>query len=330
MPTIFGSADADLSVLAGQRVAVVGYGNLGRSMALNLRDAGVDVVVGNIEDDCAKRAAQEGFSVLAIQEALSVADLSYLLLPDEVLVEHFDSLVRPHLRPGSALAFASGYFLAFGLGSPLEGIDLVMLAPRMLGEQVREATLSGAGYLSYCCVHADDSGQALARLLALAEGAGSLRRGAMWLPAEQEALVDLFVEQTVGPYIGLALQAAFSVGTEVGIPPEAMVLELYASGEMSKTFAAFASEGFLRSVEGHGAVAAYGGFLRTLQIDVSALREQFCAVAEEIRSGAFAAKLAGEARSGYPTLNLIRSFSRGDDPISRAEQRLREALGDLH
>ncbi len=327
-PPLYRSSDADPSVLQGCRIAVVGYGNLGRSMALNLRDAGLDVIVGNVADVHAERARQEGFVVESISRAVAEATLSYLLVPDEVLVAMFDQEIRPVLKAGSAIAFGSGYFLAFGMDAPPAEVDVVMLAPRMLGEQVRRTTLSGEGYLSYCSVHTDATGDAMARLLALADAAGSLQKGAMELSAHQEALLDLLVEQTVGPYLGLAMQLAFQVGLDAGLPAEAMVLELYGSGEMSQTFAAFARDGFLRSVGAHGVVAAFGGFLRTLEIDAASIREHFARVAAEIEGGGFAAKLQEEMRTGYPTMKLIQAFSQGSDPMSQAEERLGKELGE--
>lgn len=309
--------------LKSSTIAVVGYGNLGSSMALNLRDAGLDVVVGNIDDDAKSRAETDGFQVLGIAEACADADLVYLLIPDEAIPARFDSDVAPSLRPGTAVAFGSGYCLAFGLVDVPEGIDVLMLAPRMLGEEVRSSTVDGTGFYSYCSVERDATGSAKARLLALATAAGALRRGALVLPAAKEALLDLMVEQTVGPYLGTAIQVAFAMGTSAGLPPEAMVLELYASGEMSRTFAAFADKGFYRSVNGHGAVATFGGFLRTLEMDTVAMRNHFSSVTDEIRSGSFARRLQDEQRNGYPTLRAIEAMTSGGDAMSAAEDRVR-------
>lgn len=328
-PVIFyRQADADPNALAGQRVAVVGYGHLGASMALNLRDAGLDVVVGNIDDEYRDRATADGFSALDIPEAVSQADVVYLLIADETIPACFAQAVAPALRPGSAVCFASGYCLAYELVEVPDGCDVVLFAPRMGGEEVRRAAVEGKGFWSYVSVERDATGKALTRVLGLASAAGSLRQGALALSAAQEATLDLMVEQTVGPYVGVALQMAFALGVEAGLPPEAMVLELYMSGEMAEVFRGFAREGFFKSVTGHGLVAAYGGFLRTMAVDGAGMRQVFEDVLADIRSGGFAAALQEEEAKGYPVLAALAAITEGTDPMSEAEARVRAALSE--
>ncbi len=318
-----GEDDADRNGLAGRTVAVLGYGHLGRSMALNLRDAGVEVVVGNIADDYRTLANEDGFQVLGLAEATAGAELVYLLLPDEVIPDLFTECVEPNLTSGSALCLASGYVLAFGLVRPSKEIDVLLLAPRMLGAEVRRTVVEAQGFLSYLNVEQDASGHAWSRLLALAHAAGSLRRGAMVLSAAQEATLDLFIEQSVGPYLGMAVQMAFAVGSEAGIPSEALVLEMYMSGEMSRTIQGFAEEGFYQAVRGHGLAATYGGFLGTLSLDGEAMRRQFIQVLQRIRSGEFARRLQQERAEGYPTCAAIDKITAGDDALTEAERRVR-------
>jgi ketol-acid reductoisomerase len=323
----FLEADADTHALDGQQVCVVGYGNLGSSMALNLRDSDLSVVIGNIDDGYRMAAAGDGFEVRDIADAVADADIVYLLIADETIPACFASQVAPALRPGAAVVFASGYCLAFGLVAPPEPVDVLLLAPRMLGEEVRRSFLDGTGFFSYVSVERDTTGKAAERLLGLALAAGSLRRGALQLSAAQEARIDLLIEQTVGPYLGTAIQLAFELGTGAGLPAEAMVLEMYMSGEMARTFQTFASGGFYRSVTGHGAVAQYGGFLRTLELDGDGMRAHFGAVLEDIGNGGFARKLQEEEAGGYTTLNAISAITEGNDPMSQAEDRVRAALG---
>jgi ketol-acid reductoisomerase len=319
-------ADADLHALDGEAVCVVGFGHLGSSMARNLRDAGLAVVVGNIDDQYRGQAAADGFPVDDIGPAVAAADVVYVLIADEVIPEAFDAAIAPSLRTGAAVVFASGYCLAYGLVEPPDSVDVLLLAPRMVGDEVRRAALDGRGFVSYVSVEHDATGRAKARLLALAAAAGSLRSGALELPAVQEATLDLLVEQTVGPYLGTAIQLAFELGTAAGLPPEAMVLELYQSGEMSRTFQTFADVGFYRSVTWHGVTAQYGGFLRTLELDMDGMRKHFAAVLDDVRSGGFAAKLQQEHDDGYPTMRSIAGITSGDDPMSQAEERVRTAL----
>jgi ketol-acid reductoisomerase len=324
--TFYREGDADPDGLTGQSVAVVGYGNLGRSMALNLRDSGLAVTVGNADDPYRATATADRFEVAEIGEAVAAADLVYVLVPDEVIPGVFREQVGPNLRPGACVCFASGYVLAFGLVTPPPGVDVLLLAPRMLGEEVRRTYMEGTGFLSYVSVERDATGKARSRLLGLARAAGSLRRGAMELSAAQEALLDLFVEQGFGAYLGVALQSAFQVGTEVGLPAEAMAVELYMSGEMARTLQTFADNGFFRSVTWHGLSAAYGGFLRTTEIDMEAMQRHFREILEDIRSGGFARRFQEEQANGYPSVAAIEAITSGDDPMTAAEQRVRTSL----
>lgn len=322
----YGTGDADPHALAGQTIAVLGYGNLGRSMALNLRDSGHPVVLGNIADDYRAVAAADEFEPRDIAAAVCDADIVIVLLPDEVIPDSFAQDIRPHLSRGSALCVASGYVLAYGLVDPPADIDVLMLSPRMVGDAVRDLYEDAAGFFSYLSVEQDASGKAWQRLLGLAHGVGSLARGALELPADREAQLDLFVEQTFGAYLGVALQSAFAVGRDAGLPPEALVLELYMSGEMSRTISAFAEKGFFPAVAHHGLTATFGGFLRTLDIDTEAMDDYFRSVLEDITNGGFADRLQQEQAEGYPTLSAIRRVTEKDNPLSEAERRVRVAL----
>jgi ketol-acid reductoisomerase len=322
----FTQRDADPRVLDGHRVAVVGYGTLGRSVALNLRDSGVPVVVGNIADGYSEQAVAEGFTPLGLGDAAAQADEVFVLLPDEVIPGAFGLQVAPRLRAGAAVCFASGYVLANALVTPPPGVDVLLMAPRMAGALVRQRYLSGEGFFSCVSAETDATGRAWPRLLALAAAAGSLRRGAIELPAAQEALLDLLIEQTFGVYLGLGVQLAFRVGVEAGLPPEALVLELYMSGEMAQTIEAFAADGFFGSLRHHGLTALYGGFIRTGEVDNQGMERLYRTIADDIRDGGFAERFQREMADGYPTVTAIRELIDGDNPISAAERRVRAAL----
>src|SRR5713226_1880401 len=245
---VYREADGPGGGLAGEAVAVLGYGNLGRTAALNLRDSGVKVRIGNREDEYADRARDEGFEVVPLEVA-SADDIVFVLLPDEVIPAVFACEIAPALRPGGAIAFASGYSLAFDLIHPPESVDVLLVAPRMAGISARTRYLAGEGFWGCVGVEADRSGRAQQRMLGLAEALGMLRAGAVEMSATVEASLDLFVEQTVGSLLGMAIMIAFDVGREAGIPPEALVMEMYMSGEMEVVFKAFRESGFLRSSE---------------------------------------------------------------------------------
>lgn len=320
------TSDADPTALDRATVAVLGYGNLGRSMALNLRDSGLRVLVGNRDDEYRKAAARDGLPVADLAEAAAQAQVTYVLLPDEVIPDIFAQEIAGVLHRHSAICFASGYALAFGLVTPSPDIDVLLLAPRMLGAEVRASYLEGRGFFSYVSIEQDASGAAEARLLALALATGTLARGAMRLSAKEEAHVDLLIEQTVGPYLAAAMQLAFETGVANGLPPEALVLELYMSGEMSRTIQTFADVGLCRSADRHGLAALYGGFLGALAVNRKEMARMFAERAREIMGGSFAAQLQEEQKAGYPARAAIDVLINGSDPLSLAEARVRKAL----
>jgi ketol-acid reductoisomerase len=323
---VYRAADGPPGALAGEAVAVLGYGNLGRSAALNLRDSGVKVRIGNREDEYAVTARAEGFEVVPLATAAS-DDVVFVLLPDEVIPEVFTGEIAPVLRAGSAIAFGSGYSLAFGLVHPPDTVDVLLVAPRMAGSSARARYLAGKGFWACVGVEADRSGRAHQRMLGLADALGALRTGAVAMTAKVEATLDLFVEQTVGAVLGTAMVLAFEIGREAGIPSEALVMEMYMSGEMEAVFRSFRETGFFRASEEHGPTAVFGGITRTMELDREALSDRFRAILEDIRSGGFAERFQDEAKNGYPMLGLARAMIHGASPMTEAEEHVRRLTG---
>ena len=319
---VYRAGDAPPDALTAETVAVLGYGYLGRSAALNLRDSGIKIRIGNRQDEYAAQASADGFDVVPLDVA-AADDVVCVFLPDEVIPEVFARDVAPSLSPGAAVVFASGYSLAFDLVHPPDTVDVILLAPRMAGVAARRRYLAGKGFWACVGVEADRSGRARQRMLGLAEAIGALRAGALEMSAATEATLDLFVEQTLGPLIGAAIMAAFEVGREAGIAPEALVLEMYMSGEMEAVFRGFREAGFFRASEDHGPTAVYGGMTRVLELDQEAMATRFRAVLEDIKSGAFSRRFQAEAGNGYPVLDMARAMMHGTSPISEAEQALR-------
>ncbi len=319
--------DAIPDALNGERIAVVGYGHLGRPFALNLRDSGIaPLVVGNIADAYAQTAHQDGFLVMPPEQAVQSADIVLVLLPDEVIPEVFKDRIAPNLAAGSAIVFGSGYTLAYGLIAPPPEVDVLLLAPRMAGENARQRYLDGRGFYAYISVEQDASGKAMQRLLGLAEGVGVLRAGALELDARKEADLDLLVEQTLGAALGAAIMNVFALGVEAGIPAEAMVFEMYMSEEMETVWRSFRQEGFLRASNAHGPTALFGGFIYTMQFLNSDLPVKFRQIFDEIRSGQFARRFQAERQAGYPMLSQAQGMILEEHPISQAEASLRRAL----
>jgi ketol-acid reductoisomerase len=315
-------SDGPSTALNGEAVAVLGYGNLGRTAALNLRDSKVKVRVGNREDEYADLARADGFEVVPLPVA-AAADIVCVFLPDEVIPEVFSRDVVPALRRGSAVVFGSGYSLAFGLAHPPAGVDVLLVAPRMSGLAARARYMEGKGFWACVGVEANHSGRARERMLGLAEAIGAPSARVFEMSAHAEATLDLFVEQTLGPLLGTAIMVAFEVGQEAGIPPEALVMEMYMSGEMETVFEGFRETGFFRASEQHGPTAVFGGIIRTLEIDREEMATRFRRILEDIRSGEFAQRFQDEARDGYPMLGIARAMMHGTSPITEAEEQLR-------
>jgi len=329
---LFRDADADPAALAGCTVAVLGYGLLGRPLALNLRDAFTAVptaalAIGSDDDPSSARAVADGFTPTSLETAAAAADVALVMIPDEAQPELLPGLMA-RLRPGATLVFASGYCLAWDLVQPPPGIDVALFAPRMGGDAIRERTLSGRGYLSYLGVERDESGHAWPRLLAVARACGSLRHGGLEMTAREEALLDLFVEQAVGPWIGAAVLSAFHVGIEAGLPPLGLLLEMYLSGEMSETFAQMAADGFLRSTRAHGYAAAFGGMTRALAIDREQMATMMREVFADIDSGGFARSLQEEHQSGYPCRPFLEQVVADEDLLNATEDDYRRLRGE--
>jgi len=160
MATVYHDEDADLDPIKGSTIAILGYGNQGSAQARNLRDAGLNVIVGNIDDSYRQTAVADGFGVVPIADAAARADILFLLTPDEVMPEVYERDVAPHLDRGDLLNFAHGYNVGFGLIVPPDFVDVVMIAPRMIGAGVRDSYLSGEGFASFVGVHQDASGKA--------------------------------------------------------------------------------------------------------------------------------------------------------------------------
>jgi ketol-acid reductoisomerase len=331
MATIYHDSDADLAALAGQTIAVIGYGNQGRSQALNLRDAGVDVVVGNIRDYAHDAAQADGFAVRSIADACAAASGVMLLIPDEVMPEVYAKHVAPQLEAGDLVSFASGYNVAFGLIAPESALDVVLVAPRMIGVGVRDAYVEGRGFPAFVGVHQDASGTGRARMLALAKGIGATRGGCIEMSMHDEATLDLFTEQGFGPAWGRVMMSAVELLVSAGYPPEAVLVELYLSGELAYSLEKIRQVGMTRQMDYHSRTSQYGSITRGaryLGLD-AALKEKMGAVLEEIRSGAFAVEWSANQAQANSLFEKIREV-REQLPFTKWETAARKAfrIGD--
>lgn len=325
MVRVYHEDDADLSVLEGETVSVIGYGNQGRAQALNMRDSGIKVIVGNIPDESFKRAREDGFDAYTISDAAEKGSIIFILLPDEVQPKVFEEEIEPHLTPGKALVFAHGYSLHYGFLSPPREVDVILLAPRMVGKFVRELYEKGTGAPVFFCAHQDTTGRAMERALALAKGIGATRVGAMEVTVAEETELDHFSEHFIAPVISRALILSYEVLIEMGYTPEAVLLELYASGEMGEVTKSMAVDGLVVQLPFHSRTSQYGQLTyadRVMSDDSKVLIRQ---IVREIQEGIFAREWQMEQGLGCPVFKrlLERAFQH---PINEVERRLKEKI----
>lgn len=313
MTVIYHEDDGNLNLLSGRTVGVIGYGNLGRPVALNLRDSGARVMIGVREDETREQAIVDEFEPLAIEEMVTKCHILLLMLPDEVLPEVYLEAVSPSLQRGHLLIFASGYNVAFGYIEPPPFVDVGMIAPRTIGAAVRSRYLDGRGFYSFVGVGQDATGTAWDVVLGLAKAMGSLRAGAIELTMEQEAELDLFVQQAILPAFHHIMTTAAHVLLEVGYPPEAAMMDLYISGEFTDYLSRASQQGLLHALRLSSLTGQYGIFSRLERFKELKLERLMEVTLEEIRSGDFSKEWAREYEDGYPRLrNLIRTQERID------------------
>lgn len=319
MTKIYYESDADLSVLDRQRVAVVGYGNQGRSWALNLRDSGLAVEVCTQADASRDQAEAEGFTPHEI-EAASECDVICTLIPDDIIPE---LPITP--RPDALWVLASGYAVAFGRIDP--GCDVGMVAPRMLGPEVRECYLEGIGFITALGIQKDNTGTALARTLAVGLAIGGLRQGAIEMTPRQEAVLDLAVEQVLAPAMGRVSMSFVELMSRAGIPLEAIMTELMLSGEIERSYRLLRLEGYAGQMRYHSPTSQYGQMSRADRydgLDVAALMRE---VLSDIESGKFADEWDAERDAGYPNLERLRAEKLSPE-VFAFEADLRARLGE--
>jgi len=280
----------DLAVLSGRTIAVLGAGNQGAAQAANLRDSGLTPLVGNRDDEYAAAAREQGFDVRPIAEAAAAADVVLLLVPDEVQPALVRDEVAPGLGAGDTLVVASGYDWHFGLLEVPEGVDVVMVAPRMIGPAVRDRYVDRTGFPCFVSVERDASGRAWDTTLALARAIGGTLGGAIVSSAREEAALDLFSEQAVWPAIIDVLRTAHRIAVGAGFSEEAVLNELYLSAEPAEVFAHVARDGLFGQLGLHSRTSQYGQLRALAALDEDGeLAQRFARVMhEDILSGAFA------------------------------------------
>jgi ketol-acid reductoisomerase len=301
--------DVDPSALAGQTVAVVGYGSQGHAHAQNLRDSGVGVIVGLAEGSKSRALAQEaGFRVETVAEAVKAADVVMLLVPDTAQKAVYDAAIAPNLRPGQMLMFAHGFNIRFERIKPPESIDVGMVAPKGPGHLLRSVYAAGGGVPALFAVEQDPSGTARARTLAYARALGATRAGVLETTFKEETETDLFGEQALlCGGVSALIKAAFETLVEAGYQPELAYFETMHELKLIVDLMYRGGLNFMRfSVSD---TAEYGDYVSGPRVTEGA-KAAMQDVLTDIQSGAFAAKWIAVQEAGGEDFRRLRDHDK--------------------
>ena len=302
-------ADIDPAPLYGKRIAVLGYGNQGRAQALNLKDSGVDVVVGLRGDSkSSDKVLAAGIDCASIGDAVAGADVVMLLAPDEILGGLYGE-IEERLKPGAALGFAHGLAIRFGFIDPRSDLDVFMVAPKGPGSALRSLYEQGRGMLALWAIAQDASGNARDIALAYGQAIGCGRAGLMESSFAEECEADLFNEQAVvWGAVPEILIAGFDTLVAAGFSPEIAYMECV--GELSLIAQLIEERGIAGMREAISNTAELGATIGGPRIVDDSVRARMAEVLAEVRSGKFATALSTELAGGYPLLNASRARAR--------------------
>jgi ketol-acid reductoisomerase len=319
--------DCDLEVIRARKVAVVGYGSQGRTQALNLRDSGVrDIRIGVREGKSADLARADGFEVVSVAEAAAWAGVLALLTSDEAHRDLWTNEIAPHLRDGSALIFAHGLSVRFGLVKPGAGLDVVLVSPKGIGPRIRELYLEGEGVFGLFGVHQDASGNARAIGLSFAAALGCGRKGILETTFRDECESDLFGEQVVlcGGVPEL-VRDAFDTLVAAGYPPEVAWFECFY--ELKLVTDLMFARGIAGAFEKISNTAEYGAYLTGPRVIGEAARQAMAGVLRDVQDGSFVRRFMADYDSGFADL-LARRRAQAAHPIEAAGRRLAEVAAE--
>jgi len=323
--TRFYEKDGDLSLLKGKKIAIIGYGSQGHAHALNLRDSGLEVIVGLPAGSKSKAKAEAaGLKVLSPADAAKAADVMMILVPDHIQADLYKSDIEPHLTPGKTLMFAHGFNIHFQAIRPPEGVDVSMIAPKAPGHRVRELFTEGVGVPALVAVAQDASGKARAQALAYALGLGCLKAGVIETTFREETESDLFGEQAVlcGGAAEL-IRAGFETLVEAGYAPEIAYFECLHELKLIVDLIYEGGLSYMRySVSD---TAEYGDYTRGPRIVNAETRAEMKKILGEIQSGKFASEWLGENKAGRAKFLAMRK-GQEDQPIEQVGAELRKMM----
>jgi len=299
-------ADADLGALDGKTVAVLGYGSQGHAHALNLKESGVEVVVGLRKSSSSwAKAEQAGLKVATTAEASKQGDIIMVLIPDQNQVDAYEQDIRPNLESGNALAFAHGFNIHFHQIQPPEDVDVFMVAPKGPGHLVRRVYTEGGGVPCLLAVHQDYSGQTEKLALAYAKGIGGTRAGVIETTFKEETETDLFGEQAVlCGGVSELVKSGFETLVNAGYQPEIAYFECL--HELKLIVDLFYEGGILGMYYSVSDTAEYGGMTRGPVVVNEETKKRMQGLLEDIQSGKFARDWILENKAGRPVLEAKR------------------------
>ncbi len=322
MARMYYDSDASLDVLANKTVAIIGYGSQGHAHALNLKDSGVNVVVGLYSGSkSALKAKDAGLTVLSVAEAAKTADLIMILLPDEVQKTVYKAEIEPNLTEGKVLAFAHGFNIHFSQVVPPSNVDVIMVAPKGPGHLVRRTYEEGQGVPCLFAIYQDASGQARDRAMAYAKGIGGTRGGILETTFREETETDLFGEQAVlcGGLSAL-IKAGFETLVEAGYQPELAYFECL--HEVKLIVDLVVEGGLAKMRDSISNTAEYGDYTRGPRVVNDDTRAEMRKILKEIQSGQFAREFVLENQSGRAGFTAMRR-QEAEHPIEEVGQDLR-------
>ena len=298
MITRYYEKDGDLGLLKGKTCAIIGYGSQGHAHAMNLRDSGVDVVVGLAANSKSKAKAEAaGLKVLPVSEASKIADVIMMLVPDHVQSDLYKAEIEPNMKAGKTLMFAHGFNIHFGFITPPKDVDVTMIAPKSPGHRVREVFVEGQGVPGLVAIHQDASGNALKNALAYGAGIGCLRAGILETSFKEETETDLFGEQAVlCGGVSELIRAGFQTLVDAGYAPEMAYFECLHEVKLIVDLIYEGGLSYMRySVSD---TAEYGDYTRGPRVVTDATRAEMKKILSEIQTGQFAREWMAENKEG--------------------------------
>ena len=325
MAKMYYEDDADLSIIQDKTIGIIGYGSQGHAHSLNLKDNGLNVVVGLYEGSKSwEKAEDQGLKVGLVGDVASESDVIMMLLPDTSMAQVYNDSIKPNLLPGKTLMFAHGFNIHYRTIVPPETVDVSMVAPTAPGHRMREVFIQGLGVPALVAIHQDPSGKARQNALAYAAGIGSARAGVLDTTFKEETETDLFGEQAVlcGGITSL-IKTAFETLVEAGYQPESAYFEVLHEVKLIVDLIYEGGLGYMRySVSD---TAEFGDYTRGPMVVNNEVRENMRKILTSIQDGSFAREWIAENDEGRPTFNRLREEN-ASHPIEEIGKELRSMM----